>query len=124
MARRTRAVRRTSGSEVDVTAEQFASNLSNAFLQCRELGHQWRPWSVVWDRKARCFDRQLRCSACKTIRKQLLDSHGHVIRNGYDYTDGYLSKHLQPGTYSRDVFRLEALTRFLDKQSTPTPETA
>lgn len=116
MARR-KAQRVTPDGEV--TAEEFAEGLSNAFLQCRELGHQWRPWTVSFDKGQNVFDRALRCSACKTIRRQVLNRSGHVLRNGYDYTDGYLSRHLQPGTYSRDVFRLEALTRFLNKSQRP-----
>lgn len=103
--------------ESEVTAEDFAGGLSNAFLQCRELGHVWRPWTVDYNRQERSFFRQLRCSSCKTIRKQLLNHHGHVISNSYDYSDGYLSRHLQPGTYSRDVFRVEALTRWVEKHS-------
>jgi hypothetical protein len=122
MARTSRRVSTASTPEGEVTADDFAADLSNAFLQCRELGHQWRPRTASFDPSAQVFDRSLRCPSCKTIRRQVLTSSGHVLRNAYDYPDGYLSKHLTPGTYSRDVFRLEALTRFLDKNPTTTSE--
>lgn len=114
MGRRTVKV---SDDNAEVSAESFAHGLTDKYLQCRELGHVWRPWTVDYDRKSRSFFRALRCSSCKTIRKQVLDSTGHVISNAYQYADGYMAKHLQPGTYSRDVFRLEALTRFLDSHA-------
>jgi len=123
MARSTRRVTAaTASNDGEVTADDFAAGLTNAFLQCRELGHQWRPNTVTFDGKAKVFDRSLRCPSCRTIRRQVLTTAGHVLRNAYDYPDGYLSKHLTPGTYSRDVFRLEALTRFLDKHPTTTSE--
>lgn len=115
MGRRTRHVVET--GEPEVSAESFAHSLSAKFLQCRELGHVWRPWTVDFDRKSRSFSRQLRCSSCRTVRQQILDSSGHVVTNSYRYAEGYMAKHLQPGTYSRDVFRLEAVTRFLDSHA-------
>lgn len=102
--------------EEPVSAETFASHLPARFLRCRELGHVWRPHTVSREAGGVGFFRRLKCSECKTEREQLLDSHGHVVRNGYHYADGYLADgHLQRGTYSRDVFRLEAIVRYLDK---------
>jgi len=49
----------------------------------------------------------------------VLDRRGHVIRNGYTYADGYLAtKVLNREGLSRDTFRLEALTRWLEKTNT------
>lgn len=105
--------RATSNAE---SAEHFAHGLSAKFLQCRELGHTWRSWTVEYDKKARAYLRQLRCAGCHTIRQQTLDRRGHVITNSYRYPDGYMARSLQPGTYSRDVFRLESITRFLEQR--------
>ena len=96
-----------------ITAEEFAAELSDRLLHCRELGHTWRPFTVSFDKSSRSYDRRLRCASCRTIRKQLLDSRGHVIRNGYDYSDGYLAKNLERGG-SRDAYRVEAIVRFLN----------
>lgn len=111
----------TDETEGVVNVETFAAGLSDKYLHCRELGHTWTPLTASWDRSARAYDRQLRCKMCRSIRKQLLDSSGHVIRNGYDYSDGYLAKHVAKGSYTRDVFRLESLTRFLTTDNNPTP---
>lgn len=106
----------TTTTDTEVSADRFAHDLSDRFLQCRDFGHNWRPWTVDFDRKAKSYFRQLRCVSCKTVRSQLLDSSGHVLTNSYKYPDGYIA-HLQPGTYSRDVFRAEGLIRFLEKNS-------
>lgn len=95
------------------SAEQFAHSLNGKFLHCRELGHTWRPWTIE-SVKGGGYVRQLRCGSCKTVRQQTLDSRGHVVTNSYKYAEGYTAHHLQRGTYSRDVFRLEAITRFIE----------
>lgn len=99
-------------------APSFAQAMSDKQLHCRELGHEWRDHTVSWDQKARVFDRALRCRSCGTVRRQVLDRRGHVIRNGYAYAEGYLaSKVMNREGLSRDVFRLEALTRWLDNNN-------
>lgn len=104
------------------TAEEFAHTLPDRLLHCRELGHTWRHYTVTYDEDARCYDRALRCSSCRTIRVQVLDTRGHVLRNGYKYPDGYLV----PGSVdrvgaSRDAYRVEAVVRFL-QAAEPTPK--
>lgn len=98
-----------------VSAETFAASLGARALHCRELGHVWRPWTVTWEGSSRSYFRELRCSSCHTVRSQTLDSTGHVIANSYRYPDGYLATHVETGTLSRDVFRLESLGRFMEK---------
>lgn len=96
-------------------AATFAASLSAKALHCRELGHEWRDHTVRWDRKARCYERSLICRSCRTIRRQVLDSNAHVITNAYTYPEGYLATNVEVRAgLSRDVFRLEALTRWLD----------
>lgn len=99
-------------AETPVNAETFAEQLSEKHLHCRELGHTWRSFTVKWDASARCYDRQLRCSSCRTIRRQTLSDRGHVLSNSYVYADGYLASHVEPG-FTRDVFRLESVLRTL-----------
>lgn len=103
-------------SEPLVSVETFASHMPAKFLRCRELGHVWRPHTVERDPSGGGFFRRLRCPECKTVREQLLDTSGHTIRNGYQYPDGYLADgHVERGRHSRDVYRLEAIIRYLDK---------
>jgi hypothetical protein len=94
-------------------AAEFASGLSDRWLACRELGHTWKPLTVTWASKENVYDRQLRCPSCRTVRRQVLSRQGHVLRNSYIYPDGYLAKGLESGTYSRDLFRLEAVVRYV-----------
>lgn len=96
------------------TADQFAGALPDRYLRCRELGHVWRPATASWDRKERVYDRMLRCSSCRTERHQILNEYGHVLSNRYQYPDHYLTQGVQRGTYTRDVFRLEAIIRYID----------
>jgi hypothetical protein len=98
----------------------FAAGLGARALHCRELGHNWRPLTATWDPKARVFDRSLRCPSCQTIRRQVLSQRGEVLGNRYEYPPGYLAQQLteHPGIANmRALFRLEAVTRFLDKPS-------
>lgn len=99
-------------------AATFAASLSSKQLHCRELGHEWRDHTVQWDRRAKCYERSLICKQCRSIRRQVLDSRGGVITNGYKYVDGYLANNVEDRSgLSRDVFRLEALTRWLDEHT-------
>lgn len=110
-----RATRRKDEPELR-DAASFAQSLTDKALHCRELGHVWRDSTVTWDAQARVFDRSLVCQSCRSVRRQVLDRRGHVIRNGYNYADGYLAtKVLNRDGLSRDTFRLEALTRWLDR---------
>jgi len=103
----------TGQDTAEVSADTFAAQLGDKFLHCRELGHNWQPHSAEYDRASRTYDRIIRCRTCRTVRHQLLDSTGAVLSNGYRYPDGYLAQHVQSGSLSRDVFRLEAVERSL-----------
>ena len=101
--------------EVQQTPEGFAAGMSSRQLHCRELGHTWRDHAVTWDRKAKCYERSLRCSSCRTLRHQVVGSDGTALSNRYTYADGYLSTNVD-GRVDRATFRMEAITRFLDHQ--------
>lgn len=98
----------------EIPVEDFAHGLSSARLRCRELGHYWKPLTATWDREARCFDRSLRCTGCRTIRHQTLTESGHVVANRYTYPEGYLAKGVAKHGGSRDAFRAESLRRFVE----------
>jgi hypothetical protein len=97
-----------------LTPDGFAHQLGARALHCRELGHTWRAWTVDYDQSATLFTRQLRCSSCHSIRKQELGRDGDIISNGYTYAPGYLATNVD-GRVDRSVFRLESLTRFLER---------
>lgn len=108
----------TAQPEPLISLDSFAHDLTAAYLACRDLGHTWRPFRGSYDESAGVFERELRCRSCKTIRRQVVTSHGHVLSNNYTYADGYQAKGVDSaGDRSRDTFRVEALTRFLTKGS-------
>lgn len=96
-----------------ISVDTFAAGLGERVLHCRELGHVWRPLSVGWDQSAKAYDRRLRCSSCRTVRVQVITGTGGIVSNRYEYADGYLAKGVEVGRGNRDVFRAEALSRFL-----------
>lgn len=100
------------------TPEQFAHGLGSRALHCRDLGHTWRDYTVTWDKRAKCYERSLRCSSCHTIRHQLLDAGATVLSNRYTYPKGYLASNVSGGV-DRQTFRLEALTRSLENSTQP-----
>lgn len=95
---------------------EFAASLSESFLLCREMGHNWRPYTARWDDEHVVYDRIIRCSRCYTERHQTLSPRGHVLSSGYNYPDGYQSHGLgRLDGESRDQIRLESLLRAIDK---------
>jgi hypothetical protein len=111
------ARRRAVASDDVLSVEQFAESLPDKYLNCRELGHTWRHWTVEYDGSSRSYLRQLRCAGCKTVRKQLLDASADVIKNSYDYSAGYLANRVEKGvSLHRSAFRLEAIVRTMNKQ--------
>lgn len=102
--------------DLAVSPSAFAQGLSDRQLHCRELGHNWRPLAATYDRAARVYDRSLRCSSCRTVRRQVLTRTGEVLSNAYVYPKGYLANNVDehPGVGAmRATFRLEAVHRFL-----------
>lgn len=102
----------------EISVETFAAGLSSSYLACRELGHTWRPWRAAWSQEFRAYERELRCSRCHTIRRQLISDQGHILTNHYVYAKGYQATNVEHTVrISRDVFRLESLTRYLSNDA-------
>lgn len=103
-----------------IPVERFAAGLNSRLLACRELHHLWVPWTVEVVHAGRGansriggYVRVMRCRQCKTERRQILDSRGGIVSNGYRYAEGYLAKNVASG-FGRDAFRLEAIVRFVE----------
>lgn len=91
--------------------EDFAQNLPDKFLFCREMGHNWRPFSAGRHADGG-FVRILRCNRCKTERHQELSHRGSVTGNHYVYPEDYTVKGLgRIVGDGRDALRLVSLTR-------------
>lgn len=96
----------------------FAEGLKETFLHCRELGHNWRPYTAK-KRRAKDgggFIRTLRCTRCKTTREQEIDRTGMVQTNKYEHPEGYLHKGMgRIVGEGRGLLRLESLKRLTAK---------
>lgn len=93
--------------------EQFAAELPEKFLHCRELGHLWRPFKAGRHPDGG-FERTLRCTRCRTRRHQSLSSRGMILSNRYEHPEGYLSLGLgRIAGEGRGLLRLESLSRIL-----------
>lgn len=93
--------------------KKVVGNMEEAFLRCRDMGHNWRQSRVT--RVPGGFERTLYCSSCKTNRNQLLSRRGVVTHSSYDYADGYQIKGLgRVQADAKSVLRLESLNRAID----------
>src|SRR5262245_32631592 len=101
------------------TLDAFLERMTAGALDCRDMGHQWKPWGARWGGDAAGCERVLACPRGKTGRVQEGSRAGHVLSNRYHYPDGYLTPSGlpdSPGRVSRDLFRLESITRFTTKE--------
>lgn len=98
-----------------MSQRETLDSLADAFLECRDLGHNWTHFhdgAPVRERMVLTFTRRVLCSRCTTQRTEVL----HVFRNGhvekassrYTYPEHYL---LQPGQRSRVGVWNEVLRR-------------
>src|SRR4051794_22455641 len=97
-------------------ADEFSSfdeaieHMPDSHLHCRDYGHSWRTHSARFLQDQRAYERTLRCTRCRTLRHQLLDSRGARISSHYEYVPHYLVKGVGRLTGTeRDALRLRAL---------------
>ena len=95
------------------TVRDFASGLPEKFLHCRDLGHNWKPYTAGRYRDGG-YQRTLRCTRCRTRKVQELSSRCAVMSTRYEHPDGYLLKGLGHITGDgRNVLRAEAIGRLI-----------
>jgi hypothetical protein len=73
--------------------EAWARELPDAFIRCRDFGHNWRPFRAFYDEQERGYRRVIKCRGCGTERAQMLDLDGAVRSGYYVHPDGYLKPH-------------------------------
>lgn len=93
----------------------FAESLPERFLHCREMGHNWRPWSAGRFADGG-YERILRCSRCRSKRFQNISGSGVILKSHYEWAEGYLSQGLgRIVGEGRGVLRLESIERLVTK---------
>lgn len=55
---------------------------------CRDTMHAWQYHTAR--KMGRSYERSLLCLNCGTIKTQLLDSKGHILKTNYRYPAGYV----------------------------------
>jgi hypothetical protein len=103
-----------SGADLD-DVRDFAQSLPERFLYCREMGHNWRPFSAG-KYKDGGFERVLRCTRCRTKRFQEISNRGIIVGSRYEHPEGYLSNGLgRIVGEGRGALRLESIKRIVAK---------
>lgn len=94
----------------------FAADLSDRFLECRDTGHIWKRLSARWYPHLGEYRRVHRCRGCRSERTQRLSDKGAVLSTTIDYTEGYLATGLgRIVGDGRDLLRLETMGRFAEE---------
>lgn len=94
--------------------EEFVGSLPERYLYCRDMGHNWRPWTGG-SYEDGGWERIIRCVRCKTKRHQVLTASGAVLKSKYDHPEGYNAPKGM-GRISgegRNVLRLESIKRIV-----------
>lgn len=94
----------------DRDVHKAIENMNLDFVQCRDFGHSWRPFSARWNSVENAYESQLQCSRCFTTRTRWLSTTGQQLQSSYDYAEGYTVKGLGRLTGSdRDIVRLTSV---------------
>ena len=119
---RKKAAKRWYDSDTPLSADpevvaNWSSTLPDGFIQCRDMGHTWRPYTAEYDIDVNAYRRVLRCNRCKTKREQYIGLGGLILSGGYTYPEGYQAP---KGTgridgNGRGALRLESTRRLIDK---------
>jgi hypothetical protein len=85
--------------------------MTDEMLECRDIQHSYRKWSVRWIPKDREYESKLKCQRCGSIRVRRIDGRtGAIMASSYEYAEGYLVKGLGRLTGSdRGFIRLASL---------------
>jgi len=105
-----------------ITATQAIGIMGTDHLQCRDFGHSWRPRTARWIETEKCYETELRCQRCTSIRLRYLSARGDIISSRYQYADGYTVKGLGRLTGDdRAQIRLESVLRFMPTDAAEGP---
>lgn len=95
--------------------EDFAHELPEEFLACREMGHRWLPRTASQNNDG-TFHREMRCPRCKTRKQQEISQRGEILATQYKHPEGYLHQGLgRIAGDGRGVLRLESIKRTITR---------
>lgn len=104
-------------ADTGVTAS-WARELTDAYLLCRDIGHQWRAYTARYVPEQNGYERTLRCGRCQTERRQTLSLNGHVTSGSYSYPEGYQQPHGSGRLTgdAKDALRIESVMRLIGRE--------
>lgn len=90
--------------------------IKEEYLWCRDVLHSWSPYDfhVVTSSvtRRREMHQVLRCDRCTTIKTRIMTTQGDLLRNSYQYPEGYLVKDQGPLTAAdRATIRRRNITK-------------
>ena len=95
-------------------------DINQSYLMCRDIGHGWKPWNAIIERRPRRIKRILKCRDCGAERTQYLNSDYEIAGNSYRYPQGYLRPKGQGRLTGRDRADLRSNTTELWSVIRPT----
>lgn len=86
--------------------EAYAAGIPAAWNECRETGHNLRPLDAN-PVEGGGWERTRRCSRCRAVRTDVLDSNFLILQSSYKYPDGYQMEkgHGRISSEGRSIFR-------------------
>lgn len=106
-------------TEAPESFTEWAADLPDRFVECRNDQHRWTMLRARWDLKMNAYQVLHRCSRCRCGRDRSINAIGVVLSTRYDYPDNYLAPK-GSGTFDKDAradLRLMGITRWLDKHA-------
>lgn len=96
--------------DLDATIETMRLD----YLQCRDFGHSWRPYTARWVAAERAYESTLRCSRCRTLRTRYIGQNGQQMGAHYNYAEGYTIQGMgRLAGHERDLIRLRSVMSVL-----------
>lgn len=93
------------------------ARMPDNFVACRSYGHVWEPTTVYRVINSRNvvveYHASLECPRCETVRTQVYDFEGSVVRTGYTYPKWY-RKHPDEDPITIRSARIEFMGRSKD----------
>jgi len=97
-------------AEHEFDLDDALGKMNADYIQCRDFGHSWRPFTARWMQSENAYESQLKCTRCTTVRTRWLSRTGEQLTGQYNYADGYLVKGMGRLTGTdRDKVRLRSI---------------
>lgn len=92
--------------------QRIAPQWTDEQIECRDLGHHWRPSDVTHIARLRYYRVSHECVRCGMVRIREMAETGHVYASTYIYPEGYLVQGMgRVAGDAKDAVRIAAIKR-------------